>query len=214
MSAGTELLFVEALIERDAEVHLVLPCAAEDFLRERVAYAGQRWERRFRQALKLAASVTYATEEAYLGHDWLFRFNNRIIDGLARLRAELLGTDPYLLLVWDYAVENTAGAASDFMDHWPDIARLRLIELDELRAKHPVAETASACVSANLVQGLRRDPQRVPKTMLFADIVGFSKLREEACPVCGDTWKRRRLALTSIVIHPIWSKAGVMPSMW
>jgi len=181
--AGTELLFVEALIEREAEVHLVLPCAAEDFVRERVAYAGQSWVRRFRQALKLASSVTYATEEAYLGHDWLFRFNNQIIDGLARLRAELLGTQPYLLLVWDYAAENAAGTAADFMDHWPDIARLRLIELDELRAGHAdLGEAAPLPGPQALVPGIRREPQRVPKTMLFADIVGFSKLHEEDLP--------------------------------
>jgi hypothetical protein len=79
------------MLERDAEVHLVLPFATEDFIRERVAPAGARWERRFRHALKLVASVTHATEEHYLGHDWLFRFNNQIIDGLARLRADLWG---------------------------------------------------------------------------------------------------------------------------
>ncbi len=133
-SAGTELLFVEAMLERDAEVHLVLPFATEDFIRERVLYAGARWERRFRHALKLVASITHATEEHYLGHDWLFRFNNQIIDGLARLRADLLGTAPYLLLVWDYAAEQGAGTAADFMDHWPDPGRLRLIDLDAVRS--------------------------------------------------------------------------------
>lgn len=182
--AGSELLFVEAMLERDAEVHLVLPCAAEDFARERVAYAGPRWERRFRQALKLAASVTYATDEAYLGHDWLFRFNNQIIDGLARLRANLLGSEPYLLLVWDYAADNAAGTAADFMDHWPDPTRLRLIDLDEARNEHPESQSVPApdAVIRPPPRGLRREPQRVPKTLLFADIQGFSKLREEDLP--------------------------------
>ena len=184
-SAGTELLFVEAMLERDAEVHLVLPFATEDFIRERVAPAGARWERRFRHALKLVASVTHATEENYLGHDWLFRFNNQIIDGLARLRADLLGTAPYLLLVWDYAAELGAGTAADFMDHWPDVARLRLIDLDGVRARYCPADQAGAPVPDRvpaLFPGLRREPQRVLKTMLFADLVGFSKLREEELP--------------------------------
>lgn len=182
--AGSDLLFVEAMLERDAEVHLVLPCAAEDFARERVAHAGPRWERRFRQALKLATSVTYATDEAYLGHDWLFRFNNQIIDGLARLRADLLGSEPYLLLVWDYAADNAAGTAADFMDHWPDPTRLRLIDLDEARDEHPELQSVPAPDAALRPppRGLRREPQRVPKTLLFADIQGFSKLREEDLP--------------------------------
>ena len=184
-SAGTELLFVEAMLERDAEVHLVLPFATEDFIRERVAPAGARWERRFRHALKLVASVTHATEERYLGHDWLFRFNNQIIDGLARLRADLLGAAPYLLLVWDYAAEQGAGTAADFMDHWPDLARLRLIDLDAVRSHtHTamLAEAPPAPAGPDRPSGLRREPQRVLRTMLFADLVGFSKLREEELP--------------------------------
>ncbi len=185
-SAGTELLFVEAMLERDAEVHLILPFATEDFIRERVAPAGARWERRFRHALKLVASVTHATEEHYLGHDWLFRFNNQIIDGLARLRADLLGTAPHLLLVWDYAAEQGAGTAADFMDHWPDPGRLRLIDLDAIRARTLAATPAPAApppaAGPTPTSGLRREPQRVLRTLLFADLVGFSKLREEELP--------------------------------
>ena len=174
------------MLERDAEVHLVLPFATEDFIRERVTPAGARWERRFRHALKLVASVTHATEEHYLGHDWLFRFNNQIIDGLARLRADLLGTAPHLLLVWDYAAEQGAGTAADFMDHWPDPGRLRLIDLDAVRARTLAAAPALAAPPppAGPVppSGLRREPQRVLRTLLFADLVGFSKLREEELP--------------------------------
>ncbi|MCO5763255.1 MAG: adenylate/guanylate cyclase domain-containing protein [Chromatiaceae bacterium] len=193
-AAGSELLFVETMLERDAEVHLVLPFSTEDFIRERVAPAGPRWERRFRHALKLVASVTHATEEPYLGHDWLFRFNNQIIDGMARLRADLLGTAPYLLLVWDYAAELGAGTAADLMDHWPDVGRLRLIDLDAVRCSQlresvspapiPVAPPLPGVDTAAMPSPncLRREPQRVLKTLLFADLVGFSKLREEELP--------------------------------
>ncbi len=209
-SAGTELLFVEALLERDAEVHLVLPFATEDFIRERVAPAGPRWERRFRQALKLVASVTHATEEPYLGHDWLFRFNNQIIDGLARLRADLLGTAPHLLLVWDYAAGLGAGTAADFMDHWPDLARLRLIDLDAVRACHlaPSPAPGSPPPAAGALPrppqplGLRREPQRVLKTLLFADLVGFSKLREEELPGFWDYLGLIQRRLTGISTPP------------
>lgn len=179
-AGGSDLLFIEAMLERDAEVHISLPCAVEDFVAAQVAYAGPRWERRFRTALKLASTVSFATEERYLGHEVLLRFNNQIIDGMARLRAELLGTKPHLLLVWDYAVESRAGTAADFMDHWADIARLRLIDLDELRAGLPPAPAALAAPAAAPIAYL--EPERVIKSMLFADIVGFSKLREEELP--------------------------------
>ncbi len=258
-SAGTELLFVEALLERDAEVHLVLPFATEDFIRARVAPAGPRWERRFRHALKLVTSVTHATEEPYLGHDWLFRFNNQIIDGLARLRADLLDTAPYLLLVWDYAAALGAGTAADFMDHWPDLARLRLIDLDAVRCRqrnpapcvastpintvatsNPSAATwasatsavspafapsgatsGSAATAGSIASSATatvldpaaavtppfsvpppREPQRVLKTLLFADLVGFTKLREEELPGFWDYLARIQERLRGISTPP------------
>lgn len=183
-ACGSDLLFIEAMVERDAEVHIFLPCAVEDFVATRVARAGPRWERRFRIALKLAATVNYATEERLLGHDLLFRFNNQIIDGMARLRAQLLQTDPHLLLVWDYAADSAAGTAADFMDQWPDITRLRLIDLDELREANPppASGEAAPCDHHPPPPPERQEPSRVIKTMLFADIVGFSKLREEDLP--------------------------------
>ncbi|MCA3226419.1 MAG: hypothetical protein ING52_13105 [Burkholderiales bacterium] len=180
-ACGSDLLFVEAMIERNAEVHLFLPCAVDDFVAARVSYAGPRWEQRFRAALRLATTVSFATEERYLGHDMLFRFNNQVIDGMARLRARMLDTEPYLMLVWDYETQQRAGTAADFMDHWPDIARLRLIEIDELRAAAPppsLADRRAPIVPKPPVQ----EPERVVKAMLFGDIVGFSKLSEESLP--------------------------------
>ena len=47
------------------------------FIAENVRYGGSRWEMRFRNALKLANTVTYATEERYLGHGMLYRFANQ-----------------------------------------------------------------------------------------------------------------------------------------
>ncbi|NGZ27402.1 MAG: adenylate/guanylate cyclase domain-containing protein [Magnetococcales bacterium] len=181
-ASGSDLLFIEAMIERDAEVHIFLPCAVEDFLATRVCYAGPRWERRFHIALKLATTVNFTTEERLLGHQVLFRFNNQIIDGMARLRAQLLNTDPHLLLVWDYAAQSLAGTAADFMDQWPDIARLRLIDLDEMRANHPPAESFLTGQERPAVVAACQEPERVIKSMLFADIVGFSKLGEEDLP--------------------------------
>ncbi|MBF0157908.1 MAG: adenylate/guanylate cyclase domain-containing protein [Magnetococcales bacterium] len=184
-ACGADLLFIEAMIERHAEVNIFLPCAVEDFMAACVQYAGPHWEQRFHRLLQLATTIHFATEERLLGHQLLFRFNNQIINGMARLRAQQLDTEPHLLLVWDYAAQNLAGTAADFMDQWPDIGRLRLIDLDELRELHPLPESDTATLSSDGQQALLgsvQQPERVIKTMLFADIVGFSKLKEEDLP--------------------------------
>ena len=45
------------MLDRSAEIHLVLPFRTEDFIAESVAFAGESWVGRFRKALKLASSV-------------------------------------------------------------------------------------------------------------------------------------------------------------
>ena len=187
-AAGAELLFVEAMLDRGADVHLVLPFALDDFIRQRVAYAGGNWVRRFRNACKLATTISYATDEPFLGHDMLLRFNNHLIHGMARAQGTLCATDPHLLVLWDYLADSGAGSAADFMDNWPEITRLRLIDLDELReqtAAPTVAastDTAPAIALASRPPAVVTEPQRTIRTMLFADIVGYSKLAEPDLP--------------------------------
>ncbi|WP_194114507.1 adenylate/guanylate cyclase domain-containing protein [Chitinilyticum piscinae] len=189
-SAGAELLFVEAMLDRGAEVHLFLPFDREDFVRHRVAYAAGNWERRFRNACKLATSVTYATEESFLGHSALLRFNNHLIQGMARAQANLQQAQPSLLVLWDYAAASDAGSAADFIDNWPEIEQLRIIDLDELREQ---ANLADMQVPKNTGLGVQSQssavvlPQRTISTMLFADIVGYSRLSEAELPAL---WQR------------------------
>src|SRR5207237_5287304 len=96
-ACGADLLFAEALLARGAEVHIVLPFAKEDFLRESVSHGGPGWERRFREVIDRAgSSVTYATGEAYLKTAKLFRFADQLVRSLAYLRADSMGTSPTL----------------------------------------------------------------------------------------------------------------------
>ena len=79
-----------------------------------------------------AASVDLATQGPFLGHQALFRFANQMLHGLATLRSEYLETQPYLLALWDYREDTLAGGAADFIDQWGDIARLRILDLDDV----------------------------------------------------------------------------------
>ncbi|WP_366657608.1 adenylate/guanylate cyclase domain-containing protein [Fodinicurvata sp. EGI_FJ10296] len=193
-SAGSDLLFIEAMLDRGAEVHVFLPFAFDDFVAHRVAYAGGTWERRFRNAMKLVTSVTYATEEPYLGHDVLLRYNNTLIEGVARVQSIMRRTQPELIVVWDHEASTGPGSTADFMDGWPDITRLHLIDLDDARAaaEPPMAPpparpgfktgrqsgTSDRRVAGEPPAG----PHRVIRTMLFADMAGYSRMGDGELP--------------------------------
>ncbi len=205
-ACGADLLFVEAMLERGAEVHIVLPFEVEDFVASSVRYAGARWEMRFRNALKLAHSVTLATEERYLGHEQLFRFGSQVLHGLALLRARFLGTNPYLLALWNMEPGSLVGGTADVIDHWGDPRTLQIIDLEMLAEDHqeeappaPVVAKAKRRAGAGRSQ---KGPGRVIRSMLFADLAGFSKLREEHIPAFLEFLKRLEKGLARAVPTP------------
>lgn len=186
-ACGSDLLFIEAMLDRGAEVNIILPFAEEDFINARIRYAGDKWERRFQNALKLASSVTWSTNDPYLCDDELFRYNNLLIEGGARLRAESLLTIPQLMVVMDYLAPALPGSAADFMDQWADITSLHMIDLDEIRDKVPelisgLSTDMESMENNDEVKISQSTHPRIVKSMLFADIVHYSKMKEEQLP--------------------------------
>lgn len=204
-ACGSDLLFIEAMLERGAEVNVVMPFAMDDFIAEDVRYGGPRWEMRFKNALKLAASVTYATEERFLGHEMLYRFANQCLHGLATLRSGFLRTSPYLLAVWDMMPGSLVGGAGDFIDQWEDISRLRIIDLDGLLMQNPELCPDGPALP-NLDLGGETDDEegqgRVIRSMLFCDIAGYSKLKEEHIPDFLEFLTRLKAGLVASGIEP------------
>jgi len=207
-ACGGDLIFAEAMIDRDAEVNIVLPFDKDDFIRASVEFAGRRWVSRFHRALKLAHEIRYVTEERYLGDDVLFAFANQIFGAYAELRARTLETAPSLLALWDGKGSGLIGGTADTIDRWPNKSRVEIIRLDEiLRARSATGPSKPASATALLTSPapapepgeapagiVLNSPPRHPepgrpesyrrdiKTMLFADVVGYSKLPEEYLP--------------------------------
>ncbi|MGE5547528.1 MAG: adenylate/guanylate cyclase domain-containing protein [Solirubrobacterales bacterium] len=204
-ACGSDLLFIEAMLERGAEVNIMMPFALDDFVASDLRYAGPRWEMRFKNALKLAASVTYATEERFLGHNMLYRFANQCLHGLATLRAGFLKTSPYLLAVWDMMPGSLVGGAGDFIDQWEDITRLRMIDLDGLLQQHPelAGEDGPAMPNLDFGDNDEEGEGRVIRSMLFCDIAGYSKLKEEHIPAFLDFLNRLKDGVAAAGIDPL-----------
>lgn len=165
-ACGGDLLFIEAMLARGAEVNVVLPFAKSDFIETSVRFAGESWVARFEAALERANDVQYVTTERHLGDDSLFGFANRFMSGLAMLRARSFSSEPWLVALWDGA-QGRAGGAADAIARWPFPERVRVIGPAGAAAA-PAPEPPSS--------------SRAIKCLLFADVVGFSKLNEEDTP--------------------------------
>src|SRR5579863_544679 len=185
-ACGADILFIEQMRKRGAEVHITLPFNRDDFVATSVAFAGTSWVRRFERALSSATSVTYAVQERYLGDDTLFEYTASLTQGAALLRAQQLETEALMLSVVDEDEAEQPGGTLSALAAWrKHHLPLRLIDLSELRADHmghsvgiPSAKNLPA-TSPHLPAPASR---RKIKTMLFADMVGFSKLQEEDTP--------------------------------
>jgi len=175
-TAGADLLFAEAVLQREAELNLVLPCGIQAFRQRLVAPAGGAWLELFDRVIGAAASVTSVADDRQGLDQLVFEFGNRVIDGTARLRAERLDARAYLIAACDPLAESERGGVADFIDHWGDPARLRLVDLDEISA-----DGWSETVGATLALPAGSEGQRIAG-LLFADVVGFSRLDDALLP--------------------------------
>ena len=173
LACGADILFAEALLARGAELHVVLPFAREDFVRASVAPGGAGWIERFEACLQRARTITYATEDSYLGHDWIFSYGSFVAMGLAVLRARFLDGSVRQIAVWDgEATGGIAGTAFD-VGTWRSLNRPADIILCGARSQE--RGKRQPAVAAARAQGEL-------KTMLFGDVKGFSKLTEAQIP--------------------------------
>jgi class 3 adenylate cyclase len=183
-ACGGDLLFIEALLARGAEVHVVLPFEREDFVATSVAFAGEQWTARFNRALARVASVGYGVRERHLGDDSLFAYAGALVHGAAVLHARELEAEPVLVALVDEASERRAGGSVDLLSEWRARGHeVECIDLSLLRGGSGIVasiEASSQPPPAVAADGPKL--QREVRTMLFADMVGYSRLAEQDTP--------------------------------
>jgi class 3 adenylate cyclase len=171
LANGADVLWAEALLGAGAELHVVFPCALDDFLAASVAPAGQDWIQRFHHCLEQAVSVTYATEGRFLGDDALFEYCAELAMGLALLRARFLDADVFQLALLDaeYRADGagTAGDVGTWRSTGHDVITITPVagrDQDDHRrpARSPHTESV-----------------RVVRAVLMGDMRGYSKLTDE-----------------------------------
>jgi class 3 adenylate cyclase len=172
-------------------LHIVLPFARAEFVKWSVAPAGPAWLERFDRCLSAASSIRFATDDAYLGDDVLFRYGAELAMGLALLRARYLDAEVRQLTVWDR--QPSRGAAGTAIDVATWLGGDRAATLVSPAADPRPAEAIQA-LSRALAPGRPSSPSprsghdapregRVLRAMLFGDVRGFSVLTDEQLPV-------------------------------
>lgn len=185
-ACGGDLLFAEQMLNRGRELHVVLPFDRDDFYITSVDFGTTEladWRRRCDRVLEQAV-VHYATTERYLGDDVLFDFANRIMQGLALVRAAELGTDVTALLA--YERQSTAGGkvgTASVMRSWSQMGRaVRVVDVGELRRGLGQIKPRAIGQPVRLDEQYRERSRRQVHAMLFSDVRNFSRLAEEHSP--------------------------------
>jgi class 3 adenylate cyclase len=183
LASGADILWAEALLARGSELHVVLPFARQEFINSSVLPAGEDWVDRFEKCEAAAASVRYATDDAYLGDDVLFRYASELAMGLALLRARYLDAEVRQLAVWDgRPARGAAGTAVD-VGTWRRMGRLATVI-------SPTVETTPTQLgrsgAGDAPPPLAYVGGRAVHAILFGDVRGFSKLTDEQFPAFAD----------------------------
>lgn len=202
-AAGADLLFVEALLERQGTVHLVLPWSRDEFRKTSVTpYEPQGappiWAPIFDRALKEAATVREVGQVYEPGSEVSHGYMMEVTAGLALHTARVSRLEVQPLVLWDGRPGWARGSTASFFEFW--IAALckkpLLIPLPAAAAlvEEPISEwVGRRCELPTMHQEV--------KSMLFADIVGYSKLTEHVIPEFIETFMARVSQLAASSKH-------------
>jgi len=190
-ACGSDILFLEAMLDRGGEVVVVLPYEREQFIRDSVSVIpGSRWRARFERVLEHATRVvTASTQRLEIGgisHDYA----NQLLLGLASIRASQLETELTAVAMWDGLYGDGPGGTASAVERWRaigllveiiDLVRLRKEAGTRFRAETAKARSRSKPKSRREKQAHHQFASRI-MSMLFADAVGFSRLSEQEVP--------------------------------
>jgi hypothetical protein len=182
LAGGADILWAEALLARGTELHVVLPFAEREFVEQSVASCGPGWAERFARCRDAATDVRYATDDAFLGDDILFRYGGELAMGLALLRARYLDGEAWQLALWDGEQAGEAAGTAIDVATWRTGGRAVTIvtPTGEILDGQTMADRGGAMPpQIAAAGGDQPETGRVVRAMLFGDFKWFSRLTDE-----------------------------------
>ena len=184
-ACGSDILFLETVLDLKGEAFVVLPYEQESFARDSVDFVpGADWKARFESILQRASHVVTTSKGKMEGGSVSYDYANRVLHGLAALRADELEADLTGLAVWDGRPGDGPGGTDSVVQRWRSLGiPVRQIDLIEILKRHcpELGGLAKPPSSFPAPEGPPQSDTRV-MAMLFADAVGYSKLTEEQVP--------------------------------
>lgn len=186
-ACGSDILFLETMLARGGTIHLVLPWPADEFVKTSVDLDGKgTWNKRFEAVLARAASIRVLGQLYMPGSAIGFEYCNLAVNGLARLFARSLDLDITPLAVWDGFVGGPGGTGS-FVRYWrSQRVPVKIVPIatqaPSMLVDSQTSETDDADPGDEFEIWVRASGRQEIKAIMFADVVGYSKLPETVIP--------------------------------
>jgi class 3 adenylate cyclase/tetratricopeptide (TPR) repeat protein len=186
-ACGSDILFLEAMLARGAAIHIVLPWPADEFVKTSVDLDGKgTWNKRFESVLGRAASIRVLGQLYMPGSVTGFEYCNLAVNGLARIFARSLDLEITPLVIWD-GFAGAPGGTGSFVRYWRN-QRIPL-KIVPIAAQPPsmlvdpqTSEADGGDPGDEFEVWVRASGRQEIKAIMFADVVGYSKLPETAIP--------------------------------
>jgi class 3 adenylate cyclase/tetratricopeptide (TPR) repeat protein len=186
-ASGCDILFLEALLDLGGEFNIVLPYDREQFVHDAVQDGTLiNWEARFDRVLSHAREVIIASDYKPKDDAISYEYSNRLLHGLASIRAKQLQTELIPLAVWDRQPGDGHGGTAHTVSYWRKWnSKVEIIDLEPLLQRHcpTIAKQRQNQLwgTATPVHTKVDEPDqhRDICALLFADVVHFTDLEED-----------------------------------
>jgi len=178
-ACGSDIIFLEEMLKRGGEIHVVLPFEPETFIHESVdVVTSGNWRQRFEAVLQKAASVSVLGEMNPGNNNQAhFEFANLFLLGAGIVRGQMLGAKVNLLAVWDGERKGLPGGTSSTIRQWQslghEVSIIQLPGFSTTNSREHEPEHSDATVTDQTFKHHTYLP------MLFADVKGYSTLTEQ-----------------------------------
>jgi class 3 adenylate cyclase/tetratricopeptide (TPR) repeat protein len=187
-ACGSDILFHEAILEREGESHLVLPYEKELFIEDSVDIVGNpEWVARCNAVMTRAIEVQQASKRSLICGSVSYTFANLMLHGLASVHAEQLETKLVPMAVWDGKPGDGPHGTASTVERWQSSGLpVEIINLREVLSQRGPDVASHTSASAPTVSRLTTEtvpefPSEI-RALLFADAQGFSELTDDQIP--------------------------------
>jgi len=213
-ASGSDILFLETVLELGGEAHIVLPYGQDQFVEDSVEIVpGDGWRDRFQRLLSQAVEIITGSDEKLTEDSTSYEYANLLLTGLASIKAQQLETELIPQAVWDRKEGDGPGGTASMIKHWRSMGlEVGLIDLAKILGQQRPQWTGIPPVISSGKRPSRTRPTKLATrmmAMLFADALNFSKLTESQIPKFVDHFLGAIARLISTSSH-----APVVKNTW